>query len=196
VTIWQEIKAGTIPPRLTVAEIYALTEAGLLAENEHFDLIDGEIVPMAAAKSSDHERVKQRLGHLLNLSLPRALGVFVEAEIAFGPSDLHEPDLAVWPTEIGSQEVRGPDLLLVIEVAVSSIGYDLRVKAPRYATFGVRDYWVVDAIRKTIRVHRAPVQGAYSDVEEYEAHDRVTALLLPEVSVCLEEIDGPPVRRW
>ncbi|TCP33167.1 Uma2 family endonuclease [Sphingomonas sp. BK235] len=195
-TIWQEIKAGTIPPRLTVADIYALTEAGLLAENEHFELIDGEIVPMGAAKSSDHERVKQRLSHLLNLSLPRALGVFVAADIAFGPSDLHEPDLAVWPRVIPSQEVRGPDLLLVIEVAVSSIGYDLRVKAPRYATFGVRDYWVVDAIRKTIRVHRAPVQGAYSDVEEYEAHECVTALLLPEVSVCLEEIDGPPARRW
>ena len=195
-TIWQEIKAGTIPPRLTVAEIYALTEAGLLAENEHFDLIDGEIVPMAAAKSSDHERVKQALNWALTTTLPRALGVFIEAEVAFTPTNLHEPDIAVWPRVIPSQEVRGPDLLLVIEVAVSSIGYDLRVKAPRYATFGVRDYWVVDAIRKTIRVHRAPVQGAYTDVEEYEAHDRVSALLLPEVSVCLEEIDGPPVRRW
>ena len=195
-TIWQEIKAGTIPSRLTVADIYALTGAGLLAENEHLDLIDGEIVPMAAAKSSAHERVKQRLGRVLNLALPREQGVFVEAEIAFGPSDLHEPDLAVWPAEIGSQDVRGPDLLLLIEVAVSSIGYDLRVKAPRYASFGVRDYWVVDASRKTIRVHRAPIEGTYMDVEEYETHDRVTALLLPDVSVCLEEIDGPAVRRW
>jgi Uma2 family endonuclease len=196
VTIWQGIKAGTIPARLTVADVYALTAAGMLAESEHFDLIDGEIVPMAAAKSSDHERVKQRLGRVLNLALPGEQGVFVEAEIAFGPSDLHEPDLAVWPAEIGSQDVRGPDLLLLIEVAVSSIGYDLRVKAPRYASFGVRDYWVVDAIRKTIRVHRAPVQGNYTQVEEYEAQDRVAALLLPGVSVCLAEIDGPAVRRW
>ena len=82
--------------------------------------------PAGSAKSSDHERVKQRLGRFLNLALPHEQGVFVEAEIAFGSSDLHEPDLSVWPAEIGSQDVRGPDLLLLIEVAVARQGAALR----------------------------------------------------------------------
>ena len=67
--------------------------------------------------------------------------------------------------------------MLVIEVADSSLGYDLRVKAPLCAEHGVRDYWVVDAVRQTIRVHRAPVDGMHTDVEEFEADQPVDALL-------------------
>ena len=85
--------------------------------------------------------------------------------------------------------MRGPDLLLVIEVADSSLGYDLRVKAPLYAHHGVREYWVVDAVRETIRVHRAPESGTYTDIEEYEAQDAIAALLLPEVTIRLDMLD-------
>ena len=86
------------------------------------------------------------------------------------------------------RDLRGPDLLLVIEVSDSSLAYDLRVKAPLYARHGVPDYWVVDAVRETIRVHRAPADGAHTDVEEYEAHDSVAALLLP-VTIRLDTLD-------
>ena len=63
------------------------------------------------------------------------------------------------------------------------------MKAPLYARFGVRDYWVVDAVRQTIRVHRDPRDGVYHDVEEYEAHDPVAALLLPGVRIRLDMLD-------
>lgn len=71
------------------------------------------------------------------------------------------------------RDLRGPDVLLVVEVADSSLSYDLLVKAPLYAAHGVREYWVVDAVRQTVRVHRDPAAGIYADVEEYEAHDSV-----------------------
>ena len=51
------------------------------------------------------------------------------------------------------------------------------------------EYWVVDAVRQTIRIHRAPVDGVYTDVEEYEGHDSVTASLLPGVSIRLDQLD-------
>ncbi len=77
----------------------------------------------------------------------------------------------------------------MIEVADSSIANDLRVKSALYALHGVREYWVADAIRQAIRVHRAPKDGSYGDVEEYEAHDQVTALLLPGVTIQLDRLD-------
>jgi len=187
-TIWQEIKAGTIPARLTVDQLYELTAAGVFAENENIELIDGEIVPMAAAKADWHEIMKSRLTRALARSLPDHLRLFVEPSVTFSPVRLLEPDLAVWARGGLPRQVRGPDLVLVIEVADSSLGYDLRVKAPLYAEHGVRDYWVVDAVRQTIRVHRLPLDGRYTDVSEFEAHDAVAALLA-DVTIRLDRLD-------
>ena len=194
-TVFQNVRKGLIPARLTVADVYALQEAGVIDDRDRFELIDGEIVPMAAAKFSDHERVKSRLIEAIILAKPHDVALFVEPSIAFGEMTMLEPDLALWPWGIDSQDVRGPDLLLVVEVAVSSLGFDLTVKAGKYAAHGVRDYWVVDAIRKTIRVHRSPVDGIYADVEEYEAHDTVAAASLPGIAIRLDAIDGPPSQR-
>ena len=188
-TVFQNVKKGLIPARLTVGEVYALQDAGVIDDRERFELIEGEIVPMAAAKLSDHERMKSRLVRRLNEALSARYQVYVETSIQLDRATLVEPDIAVWEGDPDSQDVRGPDILLLIEVSYSSIAYDIRVKAPLYAAHGVREYWVVDAVRKTIRVHRAPSTAGYDDVEEYEAHDEVAALLLPGVTVRLDRLD-------
>ena len=187
-TIFQDIQSGAIPARLTVDQVYDLTAAGVFAENENFELIDGEIVPMAAAKADWHEIMKSRLTRELARTLPDNLRLFVEPSVTFSPVRLLEPDLAVWTKGGMPRQVRGPDLMLVIEVADSSLGYDLRVKAPLYAEHGVRDYWVVDAVRQTIRTHRTPVDGRYAEVTEFEAHQPVAALLAG-VTIRLDDLD-------
>ena len=77
-TILQDIQSGAIPARLTVDQVYELTAAGVFAENENFELIDGEIVPMAAAKADWHEIMKSRLNRALVRGLPDHLRLFVE----------------------------------------------------------------------------------------------------------------------
>jgi Uma2 family endonuclease len=188
-TAFQNVRRGLLPARLTVDEIYDLTAAGMFAENENFELIDGEIVPMAAAKADWHEIMKSRLVRAIVPALTGGARLYPEPTVTLNEATAVEPDLAVWDRAIRPRAVRGPDLLLVIEVADSSIGYDLRVKAPLYARHGVHDYWVVDAVRQTIRVHRQPEGGAYRDVEEYEEQDAVTALLLPEITIRLDTLD-------
>ena len=188
-TIFQNIRNGLIPARLTVDEVYSLTETGILREGDAFELIEGEIVPMAAAKANWHEQMKRKLTRALVLATEPPLGLFVEPSIRLADDILVEPDLTVWPFAVDMREVRGPDLLLVVEVSDSSLAYDLRVKAPLYAAHGVREYWVVDAVRQTVRVHRAAAGGTYSDVEEYEAHDAVSALFLPKLTVRLDALD-------
>lgn len=187
-TVFQKIRTGQLPDRLTVDDVYRLQAEGVIDEREHFELIEGEIVPMAAAKFSHHEAMKARLIEVLALSKPAEIGLFVASSISFSEDMLLEPDLALWPKGRESQKVRGPELLLVIEVATSSIAYDTRVKAALYASFGVRDYWVVDAVRETIRVHRHPDGGRYREVDEFEAGDVVRPLLLPDVAIRLSEL--------
>lgn len=133
--------------------------------------------------------MKSRLNRVLVPALPESARLFVESSVTLSSDTLVEPDLAVWSRGILSRQVRGPDLLLAIEDADLSIGYDLRVKAPLYARFGVRDYWVVDAVRETIRVHRAPQDGVYGDVEAYERQDLVPALLIPGLAIRLDRLD-------
>lgn len=188
-TILQEIRTGRIPARLTVDDLYELTAAGVFAENENIELIEGEIVPMAAAKASLHEHMKSRLNRGLVLTLPPDARLFVEPTVTLSEVTALEPDLAVWRKGGPSREMRGPDLLLVVEVADSSLGYDLKVKAGLYARHGVREYWVVDATRETVRIHLDPFNDTYSQVEEYGADEAVTASLLPGVSFRLSDLD-------
>ena len=77
----------------------------------------------------------------------------------------------------------------MVEVSDSSLSYDLRVKAPLYAAHGVREYWVVDVVRQTVRVHRAPLAGRYTDVEEHNADVALKPHLLPGVTIRLDTLD-------
>ena len=187
-TLFQEVQAGRIPARLTVAGVYALQAAGIIGEDERFELVRGEIVPMAAAKSSVHERTKSQLIRALARA-PGDVRLFVESTIQLRPDEYAEPDLAIWPTAIESEDVRPPDLLLVIEVAVSSLPYDLRERAVRYASVGVRDYWVVDAVRRTVRVHRDPMEQGFRTIAEFRADQPVSALVIPKLVVVLDQLD-------
>jgi len=193
-TMLKRVRAGELPARLTVADVYRLQEEGVLNDRDSFELIDGEIVPMAAAKANAHEQMKSRLVRSLVMATPGDIGVYVEPSITFSEAMLLEPDIAIWPFGAVMEEVRGPDLLLVIEVANSSIAFDLRVKAGLYASFGVRDYWVVDAVRYTIRTHRNPDGERFREIEEYEAEETVSALLLPDISIRLADYGQPPFR--
>lgn len=187
-TMFQDIQAGTIPARLTVDQVYDLTAAGVFAESENFELIDGEIVPMAAAKADWHDAMATKLNRALVRSLPDQWRLHVEASVTLNDTTLVEPDFAVWPVGLYSRDVGGRDIALVIEVADSSLGYDLRVKAPLYAEHGVCEYWVVDAVRQTVRVHRDPVDGRYRDVAEYEEHQSVETPSAG-VTIWLDELD-------
>ncbi len=193
-TMLKRIRASHLPARLTVADVYRLQEEGVLNDRDSFELIDGEIVPMAAAKANAHEQMKSFLVRSLVIATPGDIGVYIEPSITFAEATLLEPDIAVWPFGAVMEKVRGPDLLLVVEVANSSIAFDLRVKAGLYASFGVRDYWVVDAVRYTIRTHRSPDGEQYREVEEYEADENVSALLLPDVRIRLGDFGQPPFR--
>jgi len=174
---------------LTVADVYRLQEDGIIGDADSFELIEGEIVPMAAAKSNPHEQMKAALIRALVLALPATETVHVETSITLSETTFVEPDICVIRQPHDTQKVRGPELLLVIEVARSSIGYDLTTKLRLYARHGVRDYWVVDVGRRMVRVHRAADGDRFRDVVEFDASSEIAALLLPDVRIRLSMLD-------
>lgn len=95
-----------------------------------------------------------------------------------------EPDIA-WVAErkYSRQRPAAGDVLLVIEVAYSSVRYDLGEKAELYATAGVSDYWVVDLVNERVEVFRNPDDGKYRDRVAYHEGDVIHPLRFPQLAL-------------
>jgi Uma2 family endonuclease len=93
-----------------------------------------------------------------------------------------EPDL-VWVKEkdYSTQNPLPEDVLLVIEVADTSLAKDRGIKAKLYAEAGIQDYWIVNILERTIEVRRDPQGSSYRSVEVYRAGQDVRPLAFPNV---------------
>jgi len=91
-----------------------------------------------------------------------------------------EPDVVIYPRATKIRELTGANALLVVEIADSSLRYDIGRKAALYASFGIRELWVIDAVRLTTRVFREPAADGYRDARDFSPADRLTPLAAPE----------------
>ncbi len=178
----------------TVEDISRMIDAGVIREDEKFELIEGEIV-MMAAKGVAHERIKSALTVAVARALPDHLTVGVETTLRLTNTIMLEPDIAVFPKDLFKKSVTGFAQLdpceaqLVVEVAVSSIAYDKGLKARLYARQRVRELWVVDANERITWVHTGPNGGEWSSIVQRGAMDALTTPALPGLLVRLGEID-------
>ncbi len=106
----------------TVAEIEAMVRAGIIDEDERFELIGGEVVPMSP-KGARHEMVKIDLNAHLQRIKPDDLRIAPETTLRLDENSFVEPDFCVFPKTISPGDMRGYDVLLAIEVADTSLRY-------------------------------------------------------------------------
>lgn len=170
----------------TVDEIIAMQDAGIISEEENFELIEGEIVPMGP-KYSAHERIKSKMVMSMSRACPSSLIVGIETSIFLSVNTFVEPDISLYPERLNSQQVRGPDVLLAVEVAATSLAYDLDLKAKLYARHGVREYWVIDANERVAFVHTGPSDTGWANVMRKGAEDVLSCAAVPEFGFRLAE---------
>ncbi len=130
---------------LTVQQYQRMGEVGILRE-QGIELINGEIVEMSPV-GSKHAKVVKQLNRLLNKLLGEKYIISVQDPIVASDFSAPEPDVAVLKYRVdfyGQEHPHGEDVLLVIEVADSSVDYDRTVKLPIYAQSGIREYWLVN----------------------------------------------------
>jgi len=170
----------------TVDEILRMQEIGVLDQDERFELIEGEIV-LVQAKNYPHERIKLALVRGFSRTLPDGLQLGVETSLYLSSTTILEPDLSIFPM-MDTTKVRGPDVLLVIEVADTTLDKDMRLKAAIYAKYYVRELWVIDANRLETHVHRDPVEGKWSNIEILGADHLLSHASAPGFAVRLAEL--------
>jgi Uma2 family endonuclease len=177
----------------TVDEIGRMIEVGVIGEDERFELIEGEIV-MLAAEGVAHERIKSGLNIAVVRALPHDLTVGVAVTLRLTDTVMLGPDIAVFPKELFKKSSEGfaqldpGEAQLVIEVSASSLTYDKGLKARLYARHRVREFWVVDANTHTTWVHTGPNGDAWSSIVTRGPQDALTTSALPGFSTRLSEI--------
>ncbi len=177
----------------SVEDIRRMIDAGVLREDESFELIEGEIV-MMAAKSVAHERIKNALNLAFAKAVPDGLFVANESTLQLAENILVEPDLAIISRSVYAADPksfarpRPEDVLLVVEIAVSSLSYDRDMKARLYARHGIRELWVIDANERVTWVHTGPSAGGWSSVVERGHAATLSTRALPGLSIRLAEI--------
>ena len=111
---------------------------------------------------------------------PNSIGLDEPVDFALAFYSAHEvPDLRRLLGEVHSN-LRPQGRLLVVEIADSSLSFDLGRKAALYATFGVRELWVIDAVKLRARVFRAPAANGYGEARDFAAADQLIPAFAPE----------------
>lgn len=142
---------------ITVTEYVRMGEAHVFAHDARLELMDGEIVEMPPIGSA-HAAVVYRLDTLLRKVAPGAM-VFVQSPLVLGERSAPQPDVMLLrprADEYYNSLPAAADALLVVEVADTTLEYDLEVKGPMYARAGVAELWVVDVNRRELHVFREP----------------------------------------
>jgi len=186
------LAAEGLPRRaFTVKDVERMVEVGLIEEDERLELLGGELVPMSP-KGSFHEAVKLALNERLVTRKPASVRVIPETTLRLSEDTFIEPDFIVYDASRPLRDLTGPDALLAIEVADTSLGYDLGRKPKFYAAFGIPEMWVIDARRMRIHIHRRPDGEAYREITVHDADAEVVPESVPELRLRLAELDLGP----
>ena len=164
--------------RFKVADVVRMVEIGLIGEDERLEVLGGEIVEMSP-KGYRHEGLKGAINRAWGRSCPDGFDYLPETGLYLSDDTYLEPDFIAYSAAIDIRDLKGPEILLAIEVADSSLAYDLRRKPQIYASFGVHELWVIDVRGERTHVHRAPGPGGYASIEGRGAKEALDPEVAP-----------------
>lgn len=174
--------------KFTVDDVLEMTALGLI--DKRTELLDGEIYDMPS-DGDRHIQFTMALAHYLIRTLdPARFFVGVQTTLRLSQHNAPSPDIYILSGGAPKGAIPPEQILLIIEVADTSLKDDLTDSTSRYARHGVRDYWVVDANAREIHVHRDPKDGAYPTPQRISAHETLPALLVHNLNITLANIPG------
>ena len=171
--------------RFTVGDYDRMIDAGILAEDDRVELLEGDIVEMAPI-GSRHAACVNRLTQAFSRQAGGRFIVAVQNPVRLGEFSEPQPDLAILRAraDFYSESHPGPeDILLLVEVSDASAEYDREVKVPAYGTASIPEVWLVDLASGAVEVYREPVTGGYGSVHVAAAEGQVSPRALPDLTL-------------
>ena len=178
--------------RFSVDEYYKMAEAGILSEDIRVELIDGEIVEMAAI-GVRHALCVDNLNLLLNQFLTAKVRVRVQNPIRLDVNTEVQPDVTLLKLRDYSKDQQHPgsnDVLLVIEVSDTTLLWDRRTKVPLYARAGIAEVWIVNLQQDRVEVYSQPEAGTYKTVRRVRGGQRLAVPGFPDTQIKVDDVLG------
>ena len=168
--------------RFTVEEYCAMVDAGILAEEERIELLNGEILVMPPI-GPPHESGTDQLNDQLLYPLHGRALVRVQGSIMLDDNSLPQPDITVLRRRDNYQRERATaaDVLLVIEVADSSLRRDRELKLPHYAAAGIPEVWIANVPARQVEAFSNPVDGVYQSRRIVPTDGQISPIAFPDV---------------
>jgi Uma2 family endonuclease len=182
-------RLAALPRHMTVDDYHRLGHTGVLLEDDRVELIDGEVVAMSPI-GSRHASAVTSLVHMLVKAVGDRALVWVGNPVELSDLSEPQPDFALLKPRVDRYAGSLPqpaDVLLLIEVADSSLRFDRTVKMPLYARHGIAEYWLVDLDHRSIVAFSEPGERSYRRQVEF-SEGTLKPGLLPQVEVRLEEL--------
>ena len=173
--------------RLTVADYHQMAESGILGPDDRVELIAGEVLDMSPIGSL-HAALVRALARWLTDSVGLRAIVAVQDPIHLDDSSEPQPDIALLkprPDYYAAAHPGPADTLLIVEVAESSLAYDLGVKVSLYARHGIPEVWVIDATTRNTYRFRGPRPEGYAEQGTIAPDEPLTCLALPGATTTL-----------
>lgn len=186
----RQMQRGDDRRRFTADQFERMGQVGILHEDDRVELIDGEIREMTAIGPPHAASVNRANQVLMRLTSGRAL-VSPQNPVRLNLFNEPAPDLVLLrPRDDFYRHAHpGPaDILLIVEIADSSLRYDREVKGEIYARYGVVEYWLVDLGAGTVTSYSAPEDGRYRVVAVHTRVDALSPKALPDCSVAVADL--------
>ncbi len=170
-----------------------MVEAGILHEEDRLELLDGEIIEMPPI-GGPHSSTVNRLNRVFVLALrgEQAIVSVQNPVRLHGETELY-PDFAIVAPRDDFYRDSIPsaaEVMLVVEVADSSLSYDRNTKAAWYARAGIAEFWLVDIATKSVEVYRNPANDGYADLSYRHLGESVSPLAFPAVGISVDDFLG------
>ncbi|MFN7416297.1 MAG: Uma2 family endonuclease [Dolichospermum sp.] len=174
----------------TVDEYHRMAEAGIFEPSERVELLEGKIIWMIA-KGTAHSSAVGRTNKLLQNRLGNQAWIAIQDPVKLNEQSEPEPDIAVVkidPLDYADHHPTPAEVYLIIEVADSSLKLDTEIKAKAYSQAGIKDYWVLDVVKRELIVFRNPTAEGYQNREIITEHQNISPLDFPDLEIVVSQM--------
>ena len=180
--------------KITVDEYHRMADAGILGPEERVELLDGVIIEMSPI-NPPHNSCVARVSRWFDRRVGDRAIVFTQGSFRLSGFSEPEPDflLARYRDDFyRTAHPRPEDVLLIIEVADTTLRYDRDDKLPRYAAAAIPEAWIADVKRNRLTVYRDPSPDGYRQVITLTRRATISPLAFRDLELRWEDIFGGP----
>lgn len=176
----------------TVQEYHRMAEAGILREDDRLELLRGEIIQMSPI-GSRHAATVNRINRLFFKKFGDRALPSIQNPVELDDYSEPQPDIALLRPRDDYYESSHPlpeDVLLLVEVADSTVRLDRTLKIPLYAEDGIVEVWLINLPAQRIEVYRQPTPEGYQQIEQFDRSQTLSIQAFADIEIAVSDILG------